>query len=209
MFDFIKIKIPIPLWILLLVALIAIIVFIIKKENKVKRQYGFDINKEYRKYSSIVRRKDQSYLVWKNNLLKPYMGINNKDFFINFIKWLESYKRREEYLLKIAASFVLPLIIVLFSLFPAIASLSMSSSQWQDTVQIRIDSELDKTPVESLQESMNKVKIIGVQGYITLLIVLFFIVVYLIIFSLLAYIGLKKIDFYNDCQTIIREAFLL
>ena len=137
------------------------------------------------------------------------MGINNKDFFINFIKWLESYKRREEYLLKIAASFVLPLIIVLFSLFPAIASLSMSSSQWQDTVQIRIDSELDKTPVESLQESMNKVKIIGVQGYITLLIVLFFIVVYLIIFSLLAYIGLKKIDFYNDCQTIIREAFLL
>lgn len=209
MFDFIKIKIPIPLWILLLVALIAIIVFIIKKENKVKRQYGFDINKEYRKYSSIVRRKDQSYLVWKNNLLKPYMGINNKDFFINFIKWLESYKRREEYLLKIAASFVLPLIIVLFSLFPAIASLSMSSSQWQDIVQIRIDSELDKTPVESLQESMNKVKIIGVQGYITLLIVLFFIVVYLIIFSLLAYIGLKKIDFYNDCQTIIREAFLL
>lgn len=209
MFDFIKIKIPIPLWILLLVALIAIIVFIIKKENKVKRQYGFDINKEYRKYSSIVRRKDQSYLVWKNNLLKPYMGINNKDFFINFIKWLESYKRREEYLLKMAASFVLPLIIVLFSLFPAIASLSMSSSQWQDTVQIRIDSELDKTPVESLQESMNKVKIIGVQGYITLLIVLFFIVVYLIIFSLLAYIGLKKIDFYNDCQTIIREAFLL
>ena len=69
-------------------------------------EYGFDINKEYKKYNSIIKlkRKDQNYLTWKNNLLKPYREVNDKDFFINFIKWLEVYKRRKEIYMKIFSS---------------------------------------------------------------------------------------------------------
>lgn len=175
-------------------------------------QYGFDTNKEYREYNSIIKWEKQSYLAWKNNLLKRYVGMENKDFFMNFIKWLEVRKRREEYYMKIVSSFVLPLIIVLLSFFPNMSSTLLSSSQWQDTTQIRIDSELisggNKTSFESLQESVNKISIANTYCFIVLYAALFCIIVCLIIFPFLAKGRLKKIDFYNDCQRIISEEFL-
>lgn len=140
------------------------------------------------------------------------MGVKNKDFFINFTKWLEVRKRHEEHYVKILSSFVLPLIIVLFSLFPTLSSTLLSSSQWQDSAQIRIDYEListgNKAPVESLQESVNKISIATKYAYFVLYTVLICIVVSIITFCLLVKCRLKKIDFYNDCQMIIREEFL-
>lgn len=174
-------------------------------------EYGFNRNKEYKKYNSIIKlkRKDQNYLTWKNNLLKPYREVNDKDFFINFIKWLEVYKRREEIYMKIFSSFVLPLIVVSFSFFPSMSSSLVSSSQWQDAIQIRIDSELinggSKQPSESLQESVDKFRDSNNCAYAILYTGIFSIVAFLVSLPWLAYICLKKIDFYNDCQKIIKE----
>lgn len=95
-------------------------------------------------------------------------------------KWLEVRKRGEDYYMKIITSFVLPLIIVLLSFFPNISSLLVSSYQWQDITQIRIDSELikegDKIPIESLRESVNKIKIANKYAFTVLYAALFSIV---------------------------------
>lgn len=140
------------------------------------------------------------------------MGIDNKDFFINFIKWLEVRKRREKYYMKIVISFILPLIIVLLSLLPNMSSFLISNCQWQDNTQIRIDGELiaegNKTSSMSLQESLNKIKIANLYSFIVLYAALFWVVACLIIFPFLAIELLRRIDFYNDCQMIIREEFL-
>lgn len=168
-------------------------------------EYGFDIDKEYRKY----KRKDQNYLTWKNNLLKPYREVNDKDFFINFIGWLEMPKRRREIYLKIVSSFILPLIVISIAFFSNISSFLVDFSQWQDTIQARIDSELinegNKLPSESFQKSTDKFEITRKCAYLILYVEIIFIMAFLIIPTLIAYICLKKIDFYNDCQKIIKE----
>lgn len=175
-------------------------------------QYGFDTDKEYKKYISATKSEKETYLVWKNNLLRHYAGMENREFFVNLIKWLEVRKRGEEYYMKVVSSFALPLIIVLFSFFPNINSLLVSSYQWQDTTQIRIDSELinggNKLPVESLQESVNKIEIANKYAFAVLYAALFCIVACIIIFPFLAKERLKRIDFYNDCQKIFTEEFL-
>lgn len=68
-------------------------------------QYGFDTDKEYKKYISATKSEKETYLIWKNNLLRHYAGMEKREFFVNLIKWLEVRKRGEEYYMNMCHCF--------------------------------------------------------------------------------------------------------